>query len=84
MFKMFGSFIALAFVAVGVTFFLSAVRGPAFHDGNSLPTPPAAKLSSEAGYKCPACGARLGEDADVSPKGDVKCGYCKQWFNIHA
>jgi hypothetical protein len=35
------------------------------------------------GYTCPACGARLGEAADVSPKGDVKCGYCRQWFNIH-
>jgi DNA-directed RNA polymerase subunit RPC12/RpoP len=83
MFKMFGSFIALAFVAVGVTFFLSSVRGTSLPGGNALPTPPPPNSAGEVGYKCPACGARLGEGADVSPKGDVKCGYCKQWFNIH-
>lgn len=34
-------------------------------------------------YQCPQCGATLGENADVSPSGDVKCGYCNRWFNIH-
>ena len=23
-------------------------------------------------------------NCDVSPKGDVKCGYCRRWFNIHS
>ena len=79
-FKLFGSFIAVAFVAVGGTFLMTALKGP---------TPPPGPADAEpstapgTGYTCPACGARLGEDADVSPKGDVKCGYCRKWFNIH-
>lgn len=34
-------------------------------------------------YECNNCGATLGDDADVSPQGDVKCAYCRQWFNIN-
>ena len=34
-------------------------------------------------YQCPACGARIQEGDEVSPKGDVKCPYCTGWFNIH-
>lgn len=34
-------------------------------------------------YQCPACGARIREGDEVSPKGDVKCPYCAGWFNIH-
>jgi len=83
MFKMFGSFIALAFVAFGVTFFFAALKGLTVHPGDPGATLPEEKSGAAGGYKCPACGARLGEGADVSPKGDVKCGYCKQWFNIH-
>jgi hypothetical protein len=79
-FKLFGSFIALAFVAVGATFFMSAIKGQPPQSGNAPAPPPAAPGT---GYLCPACGARLGQDADVSPKGDVKCGYCRKWFNIH-
>lgn len=79
-FKLFGSFIALAFVAMGGTLFLSAFKGPTAESGaDSAPTP----VAPGVGYTCPSCGARLGEDADVSPKGDVKCGYCRKWFNIH-
>jgi hypothetical protein len=40
--------------------------------------------SSKVGYDCPNCGASLGKEADVSPSGDVKCGYCERWFNIHS
>lgn len=82
-FKLFGSFIAIAFVAVGATFFMAAVKGRLPHSGNADAARLDAATGDGAGYKCPACGARLGEAADVSPKGDVKCGYCKQWFNIH-
>ena len=39
---------------------------------------------SKVGYDCPNCGATLGKEADVSPSGDVKCGYCERWFNIHS
>ena len=63
-FKLFGSFIAIAFVAVDATFFMAAVKGQIPPSGN-------------------ADSARLDAAAEVSPKGDVKCGYCKQWFNIH-
>lgn len=38
----------------------------------------------KVGYDCPNCGAALGKQADVSPSGDVKCGYCERWFNIHS
>ena len=82
-FKLFGSFIALAFVAVGGTILLAAIKGPPSQSGNTVSAPPEAAPADGTGYKCPAFGARLGEGADVSPKGDVKCGYCKQWFNIH-
>ena len=34
-------------------------------------------------YQCPACGARIQEGDEVSPKGDVRCPYCTGWFNIH-
>ena len=79
-FKMFGSFIAIAFVAVGATFFLAAFKGQPLPVETENTQPSDATPGGDFGYKCPACGARLGEAADVSPKGDVKCGYCKQWF----
>jgi hypothetical protein len=34
-------------------------------------------------FACPRCGAALGEGAEVSPHGDVKCAYCQSWFNVH-
>jgi hypothetical protein len=81
MFKMVGTFISIAFVAVGATAVLSAFRAGPSGAGN--PMPPSTGSGGETGYTCPGCGARLGDDADVSPKGDVKCGYCKRWFNVH-
>ncbi|NQV25172.1 MAG: hypothetical protein HQ518_12480 [Rhodopirellula sp.] len=41
-------------------------------------------VKPKVGYDCPNCGAALGKEADVSPSGDVKCGYCERWFNIHS
>ena len=82
-FKLFGSFIAIAFVAVGGTTFLAALKGPPSLPENLGTPSPEAASGTGSGYQCPACAARLSEGADVSPKGDVKCGYCKQWFNIH-
>lgn len=70
-FKIFGSFIALAFVGVGGTFFMAAVKGHIAQSGHADSAHIDAAPPSGAGYKCPACGARLGESADVSPKGDV-------------
>jgi hypothetical protein len=81
-FRVFASFIALAFVAFGGTLGYSAVRPQAMS-----PTPPPQAHepapASSAGYTCHNCGATLGKDADVSPLGDVKCTFCGRWFNIH-
>ncbi len=74
-FKVFASLIALGFVIMG---FGMALTG--FRAGNSAEQ--ASAPSATGGYQCPNCGAGLGNE-DVSPSGDVKCGYCSRWFNIH-
>lgn len=53
-------------------------------EGASLSGETADTSSPKVGYDCPNCGAALGRKADVSPSGDVKCGYCERWFNIHS
>ena len=85
-FRIFGSFIAIAFVGVGGTIGVTALRGskalsPAGSTRNAGAD--AAAVGRSAGYKCPHCGAPLGEKADVSPSGDVKCTFCGRWFNVH-
>lgn len=101
-FRMFGSFIALAFVLFGIAAFkaagkfgdpLSMVRSmqeiakeleanqPGSRSGSVSSTE---ETKSKVGYECPNCAASLGTDADVSPSGDVRCGYCDRWFNIHS
>ncbi|OAI56715.1 hypothetical protein AYO47_08750 [Planctomyces sp. SCGC AG-212-M04] len=47
--------------------------------GEQKQAPP---MTSE-GYVCPSCNAPIGTNADVSPHGDVKCGHCGRWFNVH-
>lgn len=91
-FRIFGSFIALAFVAIGGAIAVGAVAGARTHvtldhfsddarDGLDRKTPGPAQ--SQVNYACSQCGASLSQDADVSPHGDVKCNYCNCWFNIH-
>lgn len=92
-FRVFGSLIAICFVAVGTTLFIGAIFGSTF------PTPNAALQSliernarrngmkqnpPVLNYSCPNCGAQLGKDVQVSPLGDVNCQFCHQWFNVHA
>jgi hypothetical protein len=91
-FRLVGSFIALAFVAMGggtcwmavasrhrgTSDFSVEIKDNRERDGAM---PPAA--GSQTSYVCPRCGAPLAENADVSPHGDVKCTYCDAWFNIH-
>jgi hypothetical protein len=101
-FRIFGSFIALAFVLTGIGIFVGAGKiGDPRRMAQSLkemqkelsanqseagpsPPQPADAAKSKVGYDCPKCGAALGDAADVSPSGDVKCGYCERWFNIHS
>jgi DNA-directed RNA polymerase subunit RPC12/RpoP len=34
-------------------------------------------------YQCTACGARIQDASEVSPRGDIRCAYCNVWFNVH-
>lgn len=88
-FRIFGSFIAICFVAMGATMFIGGIVGKlpmskvlsrSLTQGqvDDAPTGP-----TGTGYSCPKCGAQLGAKVEVSPLGDVKCQYCHQWFNIH-
>ena len=93
-FRIFGSFIALVFVAMGGTTFVAAIFGnhlqrpgtnfDKFNDTKEQrpPNAPAVPMSP-LNYCCSNCGAKLTNKADVSPLGDVKCSFCHQWFNIH-
>jgi hypothetical protein len=85
-FRIFASFIAIVFVAVGGG---GAMMSLKFRPP-SLTEPGAASPSAQpdapkhvAGYVCPHCGAPLGDRVEVSPSGDVKCGFCGRWFNVH-
>lgn len=101
-FRVFGSFIALAFVMTGIGIFVGAGKlgnprsmaqklqemqkelSANQPEAGASPTQSGDAAPSKVGYDCPNCGAALGKTADVSPGGDVKCGYCERWFNIHA
>lgn len=93
-FRMFGSFVALAFVLQGLALLSGSLTSPqrlkqvleqfkTLRDETRLPLerdPPGSAL----GYQCASCGAPLDSSADVSPHGDVKCSHCGKWFNIHS
>jgi DNA-directed RNA polymerase subunit RPC12/RpoP len=89
-FRVVGSFIALAFIAMGFGLPITAWRArAAWREGAAgsaapVSNAPASQATATVGYKCPHCGAGLGPKEDVSPSGDVKCGYCNKWWNIHA
>lgn len=88
-FRIFGSFIALGFIAFGLAMAAGAFAvGRHIGSESSTPANPTTGHtqgpSTATSYTCPHCGAPLSEGADVSPKGDVKCTYCKTWFNVHS
>lgn len=86
-FRLVGSFIALVFVGFGGFALYGAITGraPAGHASAPTPATPPGQSGgpTPGGYRCPNCGAPLGQGADVSPMGDVKCTFCKTWFNVH-
>jgi hypothetical protein len=92
-FRIFASFIAVSFVIMGGAAFFGIIKGvtasgtfPASIDENGEPDeaqPADSKLNAPPAYTCPKCGAPLAKGAEVSPHGDVKCGYCSAWFNIY-
>ena len=97
-FRVFATFIAIAFVAMGGATAYSAARSlggghlqpPFGQPSQPLEEPPLEDKLGEGfdrggqvGYTCPGCGAPLARGADVSPHGDVKCGHCGRWFNVH-
>lgn len=93
-FRIFGSGIGLCFMAFGGTMAFSAITGGGLMKAPEIDTGALSRLQqnldsatkpispSPGSYICPACGATL-QKADVSPMGDVKCGHCGQWFNVH-
>jgi hypothetical protein len=85
--RLFGSLICVAFLAFGGFMVFGAIAGgKAISPSIDLPDAPAGAPSTSAnpaGYHCPHCAAALGEKADVSPMGDVKCAFCGRWFNVH-
>ena len=88
-FRVMGSFISMAFVAFGFAMCAAAFTAGRLMRSGSPPiadTPASAEGSAPGAtsYTCPHCAAPLSDNADVSPRGDVKCGYCKAWFNIHS
>ena len=90
-FRLFGSFVALGFLIVGATFLFGRMPDPStrlletmrelerFRSEASSAGPAAPGTA----FSCPNCGSSLGDNADVSPNGDVKCEHCRRWFNIH-
>ena len=80
-FKLFGSLIGSVFVLVGVAGALGLQ--PKATPTESIRGASRGGRQGAAQLTCTNCGAALGEGADVSPSGDVKCTYCQRWFNIH-
>ncbi len=89
-FRLVGSLVALSFVVIGFGMAAAVLFGiygrqeqQRSSEGGAGPTDTRQPGPGRADFACPRCGAALGNEADVSPHGDVKCSYCRQWFNIH-
>ncbi len=84
-FRIAGSLISLAFLAVGGGICFSAVTGRGLGAGfrRGLGRGGGGAAGSGGKYECPQCGAPLSKGADVAPSGDVRCTFCNAWFNVH-
>lgn len=82
--KVFGSFIALGFMAMGFGVPLSVIKKAKelAKNGGLDPNGPGRVNGPGSGYGCPNCGGNV-KDGEVSPSGDLKCPYCNSWWNIH-
>lgn len=80
-FKLVGTLIASVFVLVGVAGALGLQ--PKAPPSRPIRGASPANRQGAVQLTCTNCGAALGEGADVSPSGDVRCTYCQRWFNIH-
>ena len=78
--QLFGSFVCIAVAAAGFMMAIGIIRGkqlsPQKRHAESSPSP-------KGLYSCSHCGASIGEDSEISPSGDIKCEYCKSWFNVN-
>ena len=85
-FKVVGSFVAIMFILIGFGTPLSLLKkGQSGLQQNSLPRKEletSVRQGSDSTYRCPGCGAGIANQ-EVSPSGDVKCQFCKKWWNIH-
>ena len=81
-FRVFGSFIALAFIGMGVGVPVLIWKTPVPKIGPEQNPLVPNTTKAPGSYDCPKCGANV-QDAGVSPSGDVKCPYCLGWWNIH-
>ncbi len=80
-FRVFASFVAIPFVAIGSFIAYFSITGLGLQKSSWVGS---ASVSAKQGsYTCPNCNAPLSGQFEVSPHGDVKCGHCNGWFNIH-
>jgi DNA-directed RNA polymerase subunit RPC12/RpoP len=88
-FRIFGSFIAVAFIGFGAAMAISAIIGnkeplaPSIPAASVAPHAPASTAHLPGRYACSRCAAPLADNAQVSPLGDARCPHCGSWFNIH-
>ncbi len=91
-FRIFGSFIAIPFVAIGGTALYTAITGKSMIEKQferlhqfarelQKHAPSSDAPFSPGSLACPHCGAPIGQ-AEISPSGDVKCTHCNNWYNV--
>lgn len=90
-FRVFGTFVAIPFVVIGVTALFGKVPSVAdralalkdqLRESGLVDDQPARTPPSPGKLKCPNCGSSPSQ-AEVSPHGDVKCDHCSRWYNVH-